>query len=421
MAGTNRDSLYRGERWRLSYGIETAYGEAPHATLPVANTGPTYLAMHNFGVFEDATLADPEFDHTPYWFQNPSARNYTMAYKGKARCSGSIPDIVLLDGKTLALPISNKIFHEDATTYWKHTIEDTIFLPSFRVVATYLDSSVNDGVAGLIRYFVGGKVNRASYHCAEGDILKLSLEDILFKMPYYKDDDYAQGTITPWYNANNVDQSTLAIPTTEPYYFSYGALNIKLAANALTNVPVRSIRNFKLDVNNNLEPKYYLMTNDEKVLYQIYEGRREYRLSMQIDLIDYVPVAISHDLNTDLDKNDFFMELINQGKDTTLKGSGIQMTFTRGTNDLIKFSIPGNDGGYHTYAPNSGANQQGGLIVRASHPIMKDGVVSVGVEMVVPDMQIYVEDAIPGGEGIYNTDSTHYPYGTLSNPFTVHQ
>ena len=491
MTTVNIDSLYRGEKWRLSYGVESAYGESPTSDGNNHITSST-PSMNLFGVFQDATLADPTFDHTPYWFQNSNNRNYTMAYKGKATCQGSIPNIVLLNGWPLALPISNTILHgfgvivgnsgtiaaansplissgngynntvtistigtfsiylPDGTTgtattagltvdnspvslttglnsiavsgagtpktitirltsaisgRYVHVINDSINLKSFRVAASYYDATSGMGTATLNRYFVGGKVNTATYSCEEGGMLQMSLNDIKFKMPYYLEDandpeatiPHVRGGIAPWRDLDVIEQNA-PIPSTEPFYFSYAALKMKLAANAMEESIIRSVRKFNIEVDNNLDPKYYLMTNDEKVPYQIYEGKRTYKLGMEIDLIDNLDSG-------NFDKNDFFRELLNQGKDTILTGAGMQLTFTKPSDsqnngDYIMFNMPGQ------YTPVSGANTQGGLVVRAGHPIIMDNIVSVGVEMIMPSLTIVVCDGISGSA----VDGTAYPY-----------
>jgi len=257
-------------------------------------------------------------------------------------------------------------------------MRDTVNLKSFRIVATNIDDA---GTTGLVRWYCGGKANRVTYHCEEGNVLMMSLDEALFKMPYYVDDDATD--ISPWYDADTAKQS-LTLPTTEPYYFSYGAFKMKMAANTLTEESIPSIRNFRLDVSNNLEPKYYIMTNDEKVPYQIYEGKREYRLSFTVDLVDYSTGSF--------DKNDLFLELMKQGIDTTLKGSGVELTFTRGVNDTIRFRTP------LDYTPTHGGDEQGGLIIRAPHNIGTDGIMSVPVEMICRDLEIQVVDSVAPGD-----------------------
>jgi len=358
--------FYRGERWQISYGIEASYGAAPAGGLTATNI---------FGVFDSATLPDPQFDHQPWWFMNADNRNYNLAYKGKASSSGSIPNIVLLDGKPLFLPIADAITHTGASDPYTHTINETVDLSPIRVVCTNYDNTTEK----LNRWFVGGKVNRATYKCDQGGMLMMSLDDIQFKMPYFLDEPTATTTLSPWYDADAATQS-LTLPSTEPYYFSMGVVKMKIPILGMTEVTIPSVRGFSLSVTNDLIPKYYIADNTEKVPYQIYEGRRKYNLSLQVDLID----------SGSFDKNTPWLELINQGMDTTFKGSSIDLTFTRGTNDSIQFITPA-DG-----TPAAGAENQGALVVSAPFSINTEGVVGVTMSMLMRDLKIVVVDSIAG-------------------------
>jgi hypothetical protein len=362
-------AVYRGERWELSYGVESVYGAAPTGAM---------TATQLFGVFDDATLPDPTFEHQPWWMMNPDSRNYYVAYKGRARSEGSIPNVMLIDGRPLFLPISKTITHTGSSPAFVHTINETIELPSIRVVAAnYEDADASPGA--LVRWFVGGKVNRATYQCTEGGMLMMSLDDVSFKMPYFKD----IGTTTallPWYDADAVKQ-TLDYPCTEPYYFSQSTIKMKLPSLGMVETTVNSIRSFRLDVNNNLEPKYYLATNAEKVPYEIREGRRNYRLAMQVDLVD---------MAAGWTKDTPFLELLGQGMDTTVfRGAAIEITFTRGADDYIKFITPAD------YTPECG-DSQGSLIVRAPTNIATEGLISVPMEMICRNLKIVVGDSIAG-------------------------
>ena len=359
--------FYRGERWQISYGIESSFGEAP--------TGATTAANH-FGVFEGANLPDPSFDHQEFWMMNADNRNYNMAYRGKAASSGSIGNIILLDGEPLFLPLADAITHSGSNPY-THTINETINLKSIRLVCT---NYANDDTDSLTRWFVGGKVNSATYKCDSGGMLMMSLDDIQFKMPYFVDMS-PTSSLTPWYDADAIAQ-TVSLPTTEPYYFSQGVIKMKIPVIGVgTQVTIPSVRSFSISVSNSLIPKYYISTNTEKVPYQIYEGRRTYRLNMQVDLID----------NGSFDKDTPFLELLNQGMDTTLKGAAVEITFTRGANDLIQFLTP-SDG-----SPDAGEEQQGALIMSAPFSISSEGVVGVTMSMKMRDLKVIVIDSLAGG------------------------
>lgn len=362
-------ALYRGEKWEVTYGIETSYGEAPTALTTATNV---------FGMFDTATLPDPTFEYQPFWAMNPEARNYYVAYKGRAVSAGSIPDIVLLDGRPIFLPFTNTIAHTGETAPYTHTINDGITLPSFRIAAVNY-SNDDSSPTNLIRWFVGGKVNRATFRCDAGGMLRMSLEDMPFKMPYFKDNG-ANSDITPWYDSDLAAQ-TFTYPCTEPYYFSQGLIKWKVPYLGLTEVTIPSVRSFSLDVNNRLEPKYYVTTNTEKVPYEIFEGRREYRLSLQVDLVD----------SGSFSKDSPFLELLNQGMNSTaFTGSGMQITFTRGADDYIKFTTPSD------YTPASCAEEQGTLLISAGMPIVTEGVIPVTLNMTCRNMEVEIKDSLAG-------------------------
>jgi len=354
--------------------MESVWGEAPTALLD---------ATQLFGVFDDCSLPDPTFEMQPWWIMNPAARNYYVAYKGRARSEGAIPNIILLDGRPIFLPLADAIEHSAGPAPYTHTINGTIKLPSFRVVATnYSDDDT--AATELVRWFVGGKVNRATYQCDEGGLLTMSLDDISFKMPHFKDEN--DTNIQGWYNEHAVSQ-TFDYTCTEPYYFSEGCIKMKLPLLGMDEIIIPSVRSFRLDVNNNLDPKYYIATNAEKVPYEIIEGRREFRLALQVDLVDQTSVYGESVFTKDTP----FLELLNQGMDgTVFKGAAVEITFTKSTNDYIKFTTPA------SYDPDCGPENQGALLVRGPTNIVTESVISVPMEMICRDLKVEIGDSLAG-------------------------
>lgn len=434
-------SKYRTERWEISYAKETTYGEAPDGTK---------TAIHQFGVFQEATLPNPQFDHQGYWYQNPSARHYYAAYKGKAQSSGSIGNIILLSGAPVFLPIAETIAstgtdsgaggstvdtdhaagvttvkvhdgtgyadddyiqigtgssaevrqivsgggtvnlvidlptqfaHADSATCnevaapFTHTISETIKLPSFRIVCSNYED-VDTSPNKLVRWFAGGKVNSASYHCEEGGMLMMDMS-MLFKMPYFKDVDTHTG-LTPWYDADTAAQ-TITNPCREPYYFSQGVIKLKVPVLGMVEATLTSIKSFRLDVNNELQPKYYLADNDEKVPYEIWEGRRTYKMNLQIDLVDMASTWT---------KDIPFLELLNQGMDTTFKGANIDLKFSKSATDYIEFTTPASG--------SPSASDQGALVVSAPMNVGGTGIITVSMDMICKDLSIVVVDDLAG-------------------------
>lgn len=402
---------YRSERWKLSYGQEATYGAEP----AVANS-----AIYTPGIFDDATLPDPEFEHLPFWIQKTTAttdRNYSIAYRGRARYSGSIPDIVLLDGRLIYLPLADDVDHLGANPY-THTIPGTsatTSLPSLRVVATYYDDA---GVSGLCRWFTGGKVNRATYHCEEGGMLMMSLDELLFNGIYF---DIAGANtdllVSPYWDTQT-EYQLFNYPTTitagavvyplEPFYFSECEVKFKLVRyiNATTatlaEYEAPTINSFRLEVNNNITPKYYLSDlggqNDAHGPYQLLEGHQDIRLGMNVELADYA---------TGINKDDFFINLLRQGRETAssvytyVKGLAVQITFTRANDasSYIRFQLPSD------YTPGIGLDEQGGLLVRAPHNILTEGLVTVPIEIMCRNMGVVISDRIAGA----GVDDLGYP------------
>jgi len=392
-------SKYRAEKWQISYGVESGYGGAPSGATD---------AQYTLGVFDDATLPDPEFEHTPYWVMKTNVdRGPSIMYRGKARYSASIPNIVILDGRSLVLPLFNDMTHAGATPSFTHAAPGTAAtadLPSIKLVAAYYDET---GTVGLKRYWSGGKINRATFHAEEGGLLMMSIDELLFKQVYFNSDDLA---LSPFYNANVVAQTAINFPDTitrtgvqypqEPFYFSECEIKLRVMVYAAgdstpVEVTIPSIRNFRLEINNNCTPRYYLNNvgtlDDAHGPYEIIEGRREIRLSMQVDLSDYGAGSFS--------KNDLFINLLRQGRQTlggvytAIQGVAAQITFQRANTaaHYIRFQIPSNYGS-ETY----GLNNQGALIVRAPHNIVPEDLVSVPMEMICRDVDLYIVDPIQG-------------------------
>jgi len=394
-------SRYRAEKWQISYGVESAYGEAP--------TGATN-AQYTLGVFDDATLPDPEFEHTPYWVMKTGVdRGPSIMYRGKARYSASIPNIVILDGRSLVLPIFNDMTHGGAGQNFTHAAPGataTSDLPSIKLVAAYYDET---GTAGLIRYWSGGKINRATFHAEEGGMLMMSIDELLFKQVYFGNADDI--LISPFYNAAVVSQTGINFPDNiaisgvqhpqEPFYFSECEVKLRVmqfagSASTPVEVIIPSVRNFRLEINNNCTPRYYLNNvgalDDAHGPYEIIEGRREIRLSMQVDLSDYAVGAFS--------KDDLFLNLLRQGRQspsglgyTAIQGVAAQIKFQRAnySTHYIQFQTPSNYG-----SETFGLNNQGALIVRAPHNIVPEDLVSVPMEMICRDVDLYIVDPIQG-------------------------
>ena len=87
-----------------------------------------------------------------------------------------------------------------------------------------------------------------------------------------------------------------------------------------------------------------------------------------------------------------FKELLLEGDYGTAtvpnhSGFNITLTFTRGTNDDITFTIP-SDG-----ISAKGGNQQGAFITSATHNVGGSGILSVDANIIFRDMKIQINDS----------------------------
>lgn len=334
------DYVIRGETWKLAFGPEGSYGSDPG----------TAAIKYNFGVVQSATMPDPEYDWESIWaLGSASKRNFYINYKGKKTLAGGIPDIWLLNGYPLYLPVGAVVTTGVEAPY-THTVSEASQLPSITMQHELFDSAGN---SELIRRFSGGKVNRATYSATEGEQLRMGIDEVMFNS-YAKTGDAGVATDASEY------------PTTEPYLYSQGALTIFGSEFA-------RIKSFTLDVMNNLEPKYYISDDgSERLPYEIREGHREYRLAVTADIVD----------------STIFDELVKEGVEVaTFTGFNAEILFTRGENDTITFTMPPS-------AAAVGGDKQGCFIRSAPHNIVTEPQLSVDLDIIVRSLKIVVVDSI---------------------------
>ena len=347
------ETIIRGERFKIAWAPEATYGVDPGTA--------TYTNI--FGVVQNATLPDPTVEVNPiYALGANSNRNWYTAYLGKLTLGAGIGDIWLLDGRMLALGIGTSA--TGGTGPYVHTVSETTSLRSFALHTTMLDTN---GSPVLMRRWMGGKVNRMTISASEGDFLKASLDDIQFI-------NLSHNQVGENYYDAGVADISPVYPTTQPYLFSYGTMS-------LNNNTFARIRDFRIEVNNSLDAKYYITNQalQARLPYEHREGKREYRLTCTIDISD----------------GELYRELVRLGSYTsTFKGFAFALTFTRSTGDYITISSP-------TTGPGPGGDSMGCLIRSAPHNIADNPVVSVALDILMRNMQIVISDSI----ATYPTDS----------------
>jgi len=254
-----------------------------------------------------------------------------------------------------------------------HTILEAVELPGISWQVNNKDSSETATNDWIRRYF-GGKIGQATLTAEEGGTLRMSWESAPFlNMNHNQYDD------TVNVGVNKFDASNLAVtveqPSTEPYYFSQGSIS-------LFDVEFARVTNFTININNNLEPRYFINNSGERTPSAIYEGRREYSMTATIVL----PDSISSTATT----RTLFKELLAEGDYSAgFTGFDIDLVFTRGANDTITITIP-DDG-----TSGTGGNNQGAFLRSANTSVSTDNPVSTEVDILFRNMKIVVVDAEP--------------------------
>jgi len=273
--------------------------------------------------------------------------------------------------------------HTTGTSVYTHTITEQNELPSISMQAMFKDTGDNDANA-FIRKYYGGYVSSATISAEEGGLVQMSWDSIPFMgMVHNIAEGYGGGarlgdsatggipgytlTGTPGTNASydyvgapvvdgtgfvadasvavpNTDSSegastyTSSYPQTEPYYFTQGEIT-------LHGVVVARIRDFSISVNNNVETRYYIEKRGDmrrRGPSQLHEGRREYSMTCTV-VPDSIEVAKTGASAT----RTIFEEYLLQGdygefgSNQGIKGVGLKIEFTRGTNDTITLEVSG--------------------------------------------------------------------------------
>jgi hypothetical protein len=412
----------RGEMWKLAIAPEAAYG-----------TDPGTAAYKLFpGLFTDATLPDPDIDFQPHYFLGSSSkRNWYIAYKGRMTMAGSIPNITLLNGQYLYLPVGTMATTgADKAAGGGGTFSAMLKGATSGTISDATNWSTNDicqigtgATAEVRKVSVSGTTLTFDYPLcfAHGNgtdanevqapythtvTESVTLESFGLHATLFDADGTAQlmrrwlggkvnrATISasegdflkysidemvfinhlndqigePFYSATVADISPV-YPTTEPYLFSYGVLSLGGSVFA-------RVRAFRLGISNDLVPKYYV--SDTSAINQLpveyREGHRRYEMSVDVDIEDAT----------------LYKELVRQGSYSSVyKGFQISIVFTRGSNDTITLTTP-------SASPAAGGDAMGCLIMRGKNNIMSgEPLVHVPLDILCRNLSIVTVDSVP--------------------------
>ncbi len=326
--------------------------------------------------------------------------------------NSEVRQIVAVNSAKLRLNYPLMIAHatgvacNEVTSPYTHTIVEQAELDSVAWNVLFRDSS-ETAANDFIRRYVGGMVGNATFSADEGGMLRFSWGGVNFLDMAHNQysmsgvsgevQKASRALIDPTVEAGATDNvgiggarprsgsdlGNATYPTTEPYYFSQGALYF-------FGVPFARIRSFSIDINNNLEPRFYLNDNGSgRIVSEIQEQRRNYSMTASIAMED----SIASSANT----RTLWKELILEGNyGSGMQGFDIHMTFTRGTNDTIVIKSPSNATTANGGAA-AGFGTQGCFLTSAPHPVGGDSPVQIDASILMRDLSIVITDS----EGVY--------------------
>lgn len=252
------------------------------------------------------------------------------------------------------------------------------------------ETAAND----FIRKFVGGIANRTTLSADEGGMLMFSWDDVLFLDMVHNQTAHSSmagtdpmpksssGLRAPSGVGTSMPHAAGALgtptfPTNAPYYFSQGDVSF-------FGVTFARIRNFRLEINNNVDPRYYVRDlGTLRSPSELLEQKREYSLTATVAMPDSLAATAA--------TRTLFKELILEGNyDAGNIGFDVTLTFTRGTSDTITVTMP-------PAAAATGLDAQGCYFRRAQHSIGTENPVQVDGEIFVRAASFVIVDSV----GVY--------------------
>ena len=264
-----------------------------------------------------------------------------------------------------------------------------------------LRDSGNTTANDIIRRYYGGKIGGASIAASEEGMLTMSWDTVPFLGMLHNQADHSAASDDAYPTSNQdmpgfgilhtIDDADIgdtstnnlkdrSYPSTNPYFFSNGTLS-------LFGTSFARVSDFNISIDNAVESRYYINTRHGKLQRgpsEHREGARAYNMSATLALPDSAAATGSD--------RTLFKELLlegDYGTNTVPSHSGFDITlsFSRGTNDSIVFTIP-SDG-----SSAKGGNEQGAFITSATHNVGGSGILSVDASMIFRNMKIQIKDS----------------------------
>ncbi len=345
--------IIRTERSSVLWAPETTFGTFTTPGL-------------RFGIHETVTVPDIEPEMNGFFGIGSLSRNRDTMLAGKLSLKGSLPDIMLQANFNTALLMGSIIGKTVASGPSQYVISDGIGVTdqrngSITMQVAYRDTSQS---AVLVRNHMGGKINRATISADEGKELTLSIEDIMFLYQTHN----RIGVFG--YDPSVIANTDPGISSASRFLFAGGSII------GFGQVLAR-VRKFTLTIDNQMEYKYYIKTStyDPQVIQypnDIVEGKRVYKLELEVDLGDPV---------TDLVFFDYLRLLGKPNMSSRMLGVGITLGFAAPPSEI------GNGLGGASFSiqcsPTATTSHPGSVITGAKHniPSPPAGLIPVTISM----------------------------------------
>jgi hypothetical protein len=291
-------------------------------------------------------------------------------------------------------------FTDETTSVYQHVITEANLLPTMTWHLRMLDS---DGGNAFIRRSLGGMVDSMTINADEGGMLTVGWDTVNFmgtihnlenqltattdSNPLYSGDS-ASAVMPGFAVMHDVTDSDIDFDTTEPYYFSEGAVYIGGAG--ATRKEFARVRDFSIGISNAVEQRYYVSSRHgngrRRGPNEMREGRREYTFTATVSLNDS-----SDTTGTDIGGAlELYKQLLLEGNyGSGAQGFNVRLTFTRGTNDTMVIDLPGD-------ATAATGLAQGGVFLRgAPHDIAEEPTLQTSIDCVARNMKIVITDGVP--------------------------
>ena len=288
-------------------------------------------------------------------------------------------------------------FTDETTSVYQHVITEANLLPTMTWHLRMLDSDEGNT---FIRRSLGGMVDSMTISADEGGMLMVGWDTVNFMGTIHNlenqltvstnlySGDSATAGMPGFAVMHDVSDSDIDFDTTEPYYFSEGAVYIGGAG--ATREEFARIRDFSIGVSNATEQRYYISPRHgngrRRGPNEMREGRREYSFSATVSLND-----ASDTTGTDIGGAlELYKQLLLEGNyGSGSQGFNVRLEFTRGVNDTMVIDLPGD-------ATAATGLAQGGVFLRgAPHDITEESTLQTSIDCIARNMKIVITDGVP--------------------------